>query len=65
LQQSLSNISYEDGVDTDVYMYRAVVAPVVFDERMYNSAVHRDKAIKRLCTARGRYTNLIHNIAGT
>ena len=65
MQQSLSNISCEDGVYTDVQAYRAVVAPVVFDERLYNSAVHRDKAIKRLCTARGQYTNLIHNIADT
>jgi len=42
-----------------------IVALIVFDERLYNSTVHRDKAIKRLRTARSRYVHLVHDIADT
>ena len=65
MQQSVFDLARKDGVSTDVYAYGAILASVLFDERLYNSRIHDDKAIKRLRTARCRYTNLIHNISNT
>jgi len=59
------DLSCEDGVSTDVYAYGAILASVVFDERVYKSRIRDDKAIERLRTARGPYTNLVHDIADT
>ena len=62
---ALFDLPCEDGVDTDVHAYGTVVASVVFDERVYNSRIRRDKAIERLCTARSRYVHFVYDIADT
>ena len=65
LQQSAFDFARKDGVDTDVYAYGAVVAPIVFDERVYEFRIRRDKAVERLRTARSRYVHFVHDIEDT
>ena len=55
----------KDGVSTDVYAYGAILASVVFNECVYEFRIRRDKAIKRLSTARSRYVHFVHDIADT
>ena len=62
---AIYDLPCEDGVDTNVYAYGAVVAPVVFDERVDNSRIRRDKAVERLRTARSRYVHFVHDIGDT
>jgi len=65
LQQSVFDLARKDGVSTDVYAYGAILASVVFNERDYEFRIRRDKAIKRLRTARSRYAHFVHDIADT
>jgi len=59
------DLARKDGVSTDVYAYGAILASIVFDERVYEFRIRRDKAVERLRTARSRYVHFVHDIAGT
>ena len=65
MQQSVFDLARKDGVSTDVYAYGAILPSVVFNECVYDSRIRRDKAIKRLRTARSRYVHFVHDIADT
>jgi len=65
LQQSVFDLARKDGVSTDVYAYGAILASIVFNERVCEFRIRRDKAIKRLRTARSWYVHFVHDIAGT
>jgi len=53
------HVACKDGVDTDMQANGTVVTLIVFDERVYESRIRRDKGVERLyaCTV-GKLTSL-------